>query len=535
MLDPLPQERWSKINAAHLFSRAAFGGSPHDRKVLHHLGRDQGVAAAVDSLLERPVNWDAFPLPAWAANLSNGDTLSETDRSYDFTGWFLAQMVGAPGPAAKMFKFYVDHFPIKYGELSKERRYVYFFRHFDLLRRHALGNFGDLFRAMSFSEGMMQMLSLSGSVRGAVNQNYGREAMELFTLGVNGGYTENDVIANAAAFTGHRLAGTAPYLAYLDETRYTTGAQKGQYRYVDDSPKTLLGQTIHTYQEANDVLLGSPATGRYLAWKLWRYFVAPAPADDLVAALGELLQSLNYEVKPFLRVVFQSAEFYDPANVGALVKDPEDWVVSALKALELPSLPPRTFSVTAEQLGRNVMEPVSIAGWPEPDGEGNEWLGAGAMLSRMNLPLLFTDGSTKPLAKASTVARELPLPTADLNVVIPRRLARPGPVLQPRQQPLQTAAALHPVGRPPEAGAPGLPHRRRADAGLRRLLPRAHPATDGAAAVPTRLMAKRFKPSSLQGSSKSENPRLKSPPAPASPPFPPSDLLPCLNLEGLKA
>ncbi len=425
MLDPLPQEQWSKTTASHLLSRAAFGGTHHDRKVLYRLGRDAGIAAAVDSLLELPVNWEAFPLPPWAADLSNGDTLTEADRSYDFTGWFLAQMAGAPGPAAKMFKFFVDHFPIKYEDLSKERRYIYFLRHFDLLRRHALGNFGDLFRAMSFSEGMMQMLSLAGSVRGSVNQNYGREAMELFTLGVNGGYTEADVAANAAAFTGHRLAATAPYLAYLDETRYTTGASKGQYRYIDDSPKTLLGQTIRTYQDANDVLLASPATGRYLAWKLWRYFVSPDPADDLVAALGALFQSLNYEVKPFLRALFRSAAFYDPANVGTLVKDPEDWLVGAFKALELPAPPPRTFSTAAEQLGRNALEPVSIAGWPEPEGEGNEWLGAGAMLSRMNLPLLFTDGSTKPLAKASAVTKELPLPMADLMLLVPADLRDP--------------------------------------------------------------------------------------------------------------
>ena len=426
MLDPLPPDQWTKAAAAHLLSRAAFGGTHHQRKALFHLGRDQGVAAAVDSLLDLPVDWaGAFPLPAWAANLSNGDALAESDRNYDLTGWFLAQMAGAPGPAAKMFKFWVDHFPVRYEELFKERRYVYFFRHFDLLRQHALGNFGDLFRQMSFSEGMMQMLSLSGSVRGAVNQNYGREAMELFTLGVNGGYTEADVAANAAAFTGHRLAGTPPYLAYLDETRYATGPNQGQYRYVDDSPKTLLGQTIRTYQDANDVLLASPATGRYLAWKLWRYFVAPAPADDLVAALGAAFQAVNYEVKPFLRALFLSTEFYDPANVGTLVKDPEDWIVGACKALELPAPPPRTFSVTAEQLGRNVLEPTSIAGWPEPEGEGNEWLGAGAMISRMNLPLLFTDGSTKPLAKAYAVTRELPLPAPDLTVIVPAELRDP--------------------------------------------------------------------------------------------------------------
>lgn len=425
MFDPLPQELWTKTTAAHLRSRAAFLGSHHDRKVLFKLGRDVGIAAAVDSLLELPVNWDAFPIPAWAANLSNGDTLSETERSYDFTGWYLAQMAGAPGPAAKMLKFYVDHFPIKYGDLSRYQRYIYFFRHFDLLRRHALGNFGDLFRAMSFSEGMMQMLSLSGSVRSSVNQNYGRESMELFTLGVNGGYTEADVAANAAAFTGHRLAATAPYLAYLDQSIATSGPNKGQPRYIDDTPKTLLGQTIRTYQDANEVLLASPATGRYLAWKLWRYFVAPAPPDDIVSALGALFQSLNYEVKPFLRTLFLSAEFYDPANMGTQVKDPVDWTVGAFQALEMPALPPRTFSVTVEQLGQNVMDPASIAGWPEPEGEGNEWLGAGAMLSRMNLPLLFTDGSTKPLATASAANKELPLPLADLNVAIPVALRDP--------------------------------------------------------------------------------------------------------------
>ncbi|MEM8955604.1 MAG: DUF1800 family protein, partial [Verrucomicrobiota bacterium] len=204
MLSPLSDGQWSRRHADHLLHRAGFGGSPAEREALYELGRDGGVAAAVDSLVLSVEDWSSFPLPAWAANFSNGDgqNFPYHYRETQLVGWYMDQMRNAAPLAAKMFKFWVDHFPVDIGTFPGEVGYTLMFKHLQLIRGHALGNFGTLVRGVSWSEAMMAMLNLDQSRRGHINENFGRELLELFTMGVNGGYTELDVNTVAAAFTG---------------------------------------------------------------------------------------------------------------------------------------------------------------------------------------------------------------------------------------------------------------------------------------------------------------------------------------------
>jgi hypothetical protein len=418
MLSPLPDAQWSRRHADHLLSRASFGGSPAERDALYELGVSSGVAAAVDSIVNQVEDWGAFPNPSWGANYSNGDAegFPYYYRETEFVGWYVDQMRNAAPLAAKMFKFYVDHFPVDPGTFPGGVEYIYLFKHFRILRDHALGNFGALVKAVSWSEAMMAMLDLDQSRRGFINENFGRELLELFTLGVTGGYSELDVNKVAAAFTGRMLQDDVaqttlhPLEGYLDTTLgyWDEEAQvwyPDDYRYIDMSEKSLFGVAtpipalvpgtapFDQGEQVIDLILSRAQCAKYLGWKLWRYFVEPDPDAGVVDALKDRFRDVHaYEVRPLLRDIFLSEEFYASGVMGNQIKDPIDLVVGTEKMLEATPLGNAAVSETLDELGYTIYSPPNIAGWPEPEVTGNGWLGTGNMMFRLNFPAVLTHG-----------------------------------------------------------------------------------------------------------------------------------------------
>ncbi|MEM7143872.1 MAG: DUF1800 family protein [Verrucomicrobiota bacterium] len=419
MLSPLSDGEWSRRHADHLLNRAGFGGSPAEREALFVLGRDSGVAAAVDSLVQAVEDWSGFPLPAWAANFSNGDeeNFPYHYRETQLVGWYMDQMRNASPLAAKMFKFYVDHFPVDTGTFPGGVDYIFMFKHLQLLRGHALGNFGTLVRGVSWSEAMMAMLNLDQSRRGNINENFGRELLELFTLGVNGGYTELDVNTVAAAFTGRMFRypdeeyTNHPYEGYLntrDDGYWDAENQiwyPDEYTFIDMTEKVLFGDPTpipalelgqlpqEQGEEVITRILARPQCAVHMCWKLWRYFVEPEPSQGLQIALAQNLIGSGYEVRPLLRDIFLSEEFYASEAMGNQIKDPVELIVGFEKMLEIAPLPNATVSEMLEELGYTLYHPPNIAGWPEPVRSGNRWLSTGGMMFRLNLPALITHGT----------------------------------------------------------------------------------------------------------------------------------------------
>ena len=365
------------------------------------------MAAAVDSLVDAEVDFSQVPYPQWAQDVGNGDGLGYNFRQHQTVDWVVRYALKFP-LAGKMFKFFIDHFPIAYSTINEFQRYIYFYGHFDLLRTHGLGNFGELVRDVSWSEAMMRMLNLDSNRRGVLNENFGRELLELFTLGVGGGYTESDVTNCARAFTGRFLPASVPadhpYTAFLNTDVYPNGSSAGDYRYIDFLEKTILGKTFPRFQPNGGELeehgdqvithiLEQPACGIHMAKKLWRYFVSPAPDDETIAILGDRFRvDYGYEVKPLLKDIFKSRAFYAEEFIGQQIKDPIDLVVGTAKALEVGLPSPSLLYAVLNELGMNLLFPPNIAGWPEPEVAGNQWLTAGAAMLRMNLPLLWTQG-----------------------------------------------------------------------------------------------------------------------------------------------
>ncbi len=388
-------------------------GSTRDERIaLFELGEAQGVEAAVNSIVAAADDWDDFLFPSWWDSQDvPGPAGSVTLSEDEFVEWYCLQLTQANPLGAKMFKFFVDHAPVSAELLIEQNRWIYMFKHFSLCRTHALGNFRTFIEGLSWDGAMMWMLDLRVSSRFNLNENFGRELLELFTLGVDGGYSEEDVVACTRAFTGRVTPAVQPddwpYTPYLDRSDRFPRDRPAFYYFIDTDEKTFLGQTLtgfipgdrdeervdHT-EEVLEIIFQQETCGEYLVSKLWRYFVSPVPPEGLVQELGERFRTEHgYELRPLLKDIFMSEAFYSPENIGNQIKDAGDYLVSCTKALEVDLPDPSVLFVSLENMGYSIISPPNIAGWPEPEGVGNGWLGAEKMLFRVNFPLLWLQES----------------------------------------------------------------------------------------------------------------------------------------------
>jgi hypothetical protein len=245
----------------------------------------------------------------------------------------------------------------------------------ETFRRHATGDFRGLMIAIAQDPAMLAFLDAGVNVKGAPNENFAREIMELFTMGV-GHYGESDIREAARAFTGWNA---------VDLTFVVHAEQH------DDGRKTVLGQSGNfDGVEVIDIILQQPATADFIACKLYRYLVRDPVDPGLQAELGAILRDADYRLKPLLRTMFLSRDFYGPASMGTHIKGPAELVVSTYKKLgatEIPGIP--DFNETTAAMGQALFWPPTVAGW----APGRSWVTPGLLLERGNfaLEVLFPD------------------------------------------------------------------------------------------------------------------------------------------------
>jgi uncharacterized protein (DUF1800 family) len=259
-----------------------------------------------------------------------------------------------------------------------------------------MGNFRALLMHLSISPGMMYYLDNTESHAVAVNENYGRELLELFSLGVGKdeafNYGENDVKACARAFTGWNNAPSYPPFPY--------GRSPWQFRYDpadhDDSVKTFLGETGRwNGEDILNIICKQPATARFISRHLYNFFVAdevPVPSwrqtppkDPLaIKAMEKAYFDSGYEISAMLRTLFTS-DFFKAENARfARVKSPAEMVVSLLRATgeHCGEFKPGLFELSQEPkyMGMDLMNPPTVEGWHT----GHEWIDSGTLVERIN-------------------------------------------------------------------------------------------------------------------------------------------------------
>jgi len=245
----------------------------------------------------------------------------------------------------------------------------------ELFQAKGLGNFRELLIDVAKGPAMLAYLDAGINVKDAPNENFAREIMEMFTMGV-GHYSEHDIREAARAFTGWNFQGL----------EYRFNADKH-----DEAAKTVLGRTGNFGGiEVIDIILEQPVTADYLASRIYAFFVRTAPDSDLRKRLGELLREKNYELAPFMEAVFLSKDFYAPESMASHIKSPVELLVSTYRKLELEAIPGvPDFNETTAALGQRLMYPPTVAGW----AEGRAWVTPGLLIQRGNfvLDVVFPD------------------------------------------------------------------------------------------------------------------------------------------------
>jgi len=291
-----------------------------------------------------------------------------------------------------MTDFWFNHFNVYIGKGAD--RYLVTAYERDVIRPHALGKFRDLLLATAKSPAMLWYLDnqqsagpnsvaadrakSNGKPAPGLNENYAREVMELHTLGVDGGYTQQDVTELARVLTGWSL----------EEPRLGGGYVFRPPRH-EPGDKTVLGHTFHPDGEregeaALAMLAAQPATARFLSTKLAERFVSDTPPDSLVDAMAKTFLESDGDIRAVLRTMLAAPEFWDRREVRSKVKTPLEFVVSALRATDADIT--RTQSVTAA-LNRMGMP---LYGAQPPTGysmRAESWVNSGALLDRMNFAL----------------------------------------------------------------------------------------------------------------------------------------------------
>jgi len=222
---------------------------------------------------------------------------------------------------------------------------------------------------------MLIFLDAGVNVKDAPNENFAREVMELFTLGV-GSYGETDVREAARAFTGWNTKGLDFHINQADH---------------DTNSKTLLGQTGNFDGVAVlDLILEQPAAAEFIAGKLYRYFVRDELSAEYQARLGQKLTALDYHIGDFLELLLTSKDFYAPASKGSRIKSPVELVISTYKKLGLEKVPGNPdFNLVTAGLGPRLLHPPTVAGW----SHGRSWITPSLLFERGNfvLDLVFPD------------------------------------------------------------------------------------------------------------------------------------------------
>jgi uncharacterized protein (DUF1800 family) len=359
---PSKEAPWDLQRVGHLYRRAAFGANHTELEA----GLKAGPEALVAQLLKGGsglAEFDAEMAPL-AANITRFNAATH------LRAWWLTRMLHSPHPLQeKMTLFWHNHFATSYAKVQRVR---FMLGQYDLMRRNALGNFAELLREMSTDPAMLIWLDGSDSKKGNPNENYAREVMELFSLGV-GHYTEKDIREAARAFTGWEIQGTKSVF------------NKNQH---DDGTKTVLGQTGNW--KADDIVricLEQKSAPSFLVGKLYRFLISETvPATpELLAPLAEQFKKSGYDFAALVQTMLSSNLFFSTLVYRTRVKAPVDFVLGIVRGLE-GKIGTTALAQALEQLGQNIFSPPSVKGW---DG-GRTWLNGQTLLFRQNLALALT-------------------------------------------------------------------------------------------------------------------------------------------------
>jgi uncharacterized protein (DUF1800 family) len=385
---------WNARLAAHLARRAGFGGSPADVERL--------AATTMNGAVDRFIRFaDTAALPPPPALEPPRSPLSRRRNAIALQTWWLERMIASPAPLQeKMTLFWHGHFTSAINEKGCTAQMM--LAQNELFRRSALGDVRALTLAVSQDPAMLRYLDNSVNVKAHPNENYARELMELFTLGI-GNYTERDIRESARAFTGwtyrlDRQTGEAVFV--------------GNQRRHDDGSKTFLGRSgAFDGADIVRIIYEQPAAPRFLAAKLLGFFVYEDPEPELVDQVAALIVRKGFVLQTVMSTILRSEVFYSDRAYRALVKSPVEFVVGTHQLFGIARVAPAELAAL-RAMGQVLFHPPNVKGW---DG-GAAWINTQTVLTREN----FADA----VAQNPVTLADIPWIAAALRKVDARTVAR---------------------------------------------------------------------------------------------------------------
>jgi uncharacterized protein (DUF1800 family) len=348
----------SSMQTGHLLRRAGFGASPDDLATYRGLDFN----GAVDQLLNyQQVPDDDMEHRLNALNL-------DLNRPLDQVRWWLLRMAWTQRPLLeKMTLFWHGVLTSSFRKVGGRLGFMRMIIQNQFLRNHAFDTFDNILLGITSDPAMLFYLDLARSTRTAPNENYARELMELFTLGL-GHYTQRDVSEAAAALTGWHLSGLSS--VYLPQTH-------------NDLTKVFLGHSGNlNYKDVVNILTNHPAAPWFIMRKLFTFFVYENPSTGDLKPLVDAYVQSGHNMGTVMRTLLLSPQFSSPKAYRARIKSPVEFAVGAYRALNIHDDGSNLPYITT-LMGQTVFDPPNVAGWPG-DKVSSLWLNSGTWMTRLN-------------------------------------------------------------------------------------------------------------------------------------------------------
>ena len=357
---------WNRQRAAHLYRRAAFGGAPAEI--------DRAVAIGREAAVDRLVHFEDIATDQLDARLAGFgfdlttyilDHAERRAQGESLMRWWSLRLTYTPRPLEeKMTLFWHGHFAtsgvkVYYPQLL--------YRQNQIFRTMGMGRFGDLLLEVSRDPAMLLWLDNATNVKDAPNENFAREVMELFTMGV-GHYSQKDVTEAARSFTGWTVDPENGFAFVFDASRH------------DDGPKVFLGAAgNHTGEDICRILAARPETAAFVTEKLARFFLGRPPQPALARRLQDLYLEQDGEIRVIVREILLSEDFDESADRADAFKSPTELVVGALRALGAGD-DGELLTASGFYMGQGLFLPPNVAGWKG----GKSWINTGVYALRMS-------------------------------------------------------------------------------------------------------------------------------------------------------
>jgi len=333
---------WNEVNAKHLLSRTMYG--------FKRVDVDFALSITLDNFVDNyllKINTPPSPPNSWVNDLPDWNNTQGNIVKYMELGiWHYELMrTESYSLSEKLVNFLSNHF-VSEAEKVEIPQYQYIQN--ALFREFAFGNFKELTKKVTIDPAMLIYLDGEYNTKYEPNENYARELLELFTIGI-GNYTEQDIRNAARALTGWYYDGLS---SSLDTENH------------DSEIKEFMGQSGNFgYSDIVDVIFSKDETAKFICRKLYKEFVYYNPDEIIITELANIFRNNNYEIKPVLSAIFKSDHFYNDQMIAAKIKSPDELIIGAFKQFNIESINYLYIGRVAEKLQQLAFSPPDVRGW----------------------------------------------------------------------------------------------------------------------------------------------------------------------------